>query len=386
MKIKIAAILTALVLLTGACKYFKHNTDATTTVVNYPMLDSVSVFNYPVVVNFFPSPEAIVYARKLYLNAIDLFVNKKNGKESLPLFLQSLRIAPQAFPYYNYAEALYACEDYTRADKAYGISRALDETIKADAMMGSARCHAIMGDTSQMLSCLVDALAGYQHETEAITGDKAFEKYKDLEGFKILLVKYTQTDVDQVQALFALFIKNFHTAAFPYSIPPDSVAVHSGRQIDFRYADFVPGMKDGAFSRSVERDYQYMTALSVPGDFKTFVYRSVDFNGDTLYPVHQYIMTISQDDTVIASQEIACACTPLTIKTATVDSSGFIEVKEIMQTWKDDPRENGYTNNEVTKQEVKATTFYQIGTDGKITETKARPASGPAQADNTAKQ
>jgi hypothetical protein len=163
------------------------------------------------------------------------------------------------------------------------------------------------------------------------------------------------------------------------------VAVHTGRQIDFRYADFVDGMKDGQFSRAVERDYQYMAMLPISEDFRTFTYRAVDFNGDTLYPVHHYVMTVDQHDSVIASQEIACSCTPLTIKTATVDSTGLIEVKEIMQTWKEDPREKGYSGNEVVKQEVKATSFYQIAADGKINALKERPVGGPAEADNAVK-
>ena len=366
MKIRIATILTGLLLLIGACKYFKHNTDASTTVLNYPMMDSTDIFIPGKVNNFFPSADAIVYARKVYLNAIDLFVNKKDAKGSLPLFLQSLRIAPQAFPYFKYAQALYADGQYKVSREAYYQSARMDNSNTADAHLGAARCLSMLNDTADALWNLEMALKEYPFDQKTIKEDKAFEKFIDMERFNIILAKYSGSDDDRENLLFNLFAKNFPLASLPYSILPDSVSRHDGKMIDFRYADYIDGMADGQYSRSVQKEYQYMASLDLSPDFRTLIYRTVDYNGDTIYPVHYFVMTVDGNDSTIAQQEIACACTPLTIKTAMIDSDHVIEVKEIMQTWKEDPIYKGYAGNEVVKQEVKNTTYYKIWMDGQI--------------------
>ena len=66
MKIKTAALIASLFLLIGSCKYFKHN-DPDEATVNYPMLDSSSVFNQEAPSKFHPSPQAVTYAGKLYM-------------------------------------------------------------------------------------------------------------------------------------------------------------------------------------------------------------------------------------------------------------------------------------------------------------------------------
>lgn len=379
MKNKIAAACLMFILLVGACTYFQHK-KPDNIVVNYPMLDSAKLFSSWEVNNFPLSPDAVVYARKLYMNAIDLFVNKKDVKASLPLFLQSLRIAPQAFCYFKYADALFADGQYELASHAYAMSSALDNTMRADGGLGESRCDAMKGDSSNAIRELENAMEIYPFDTKQIENDKAFDKIRGMEQFKIILTKYNVSDDNRAQVLFGMFQKNFEKATLPYSIPPDSVTNHNGRQIDFRYADFIKDMTDGAFSRTTERDYQYMASLDLSPNFKTFVYRTVDFNGDTIYPVHQFLMTLNDDDSMIARQEIACACSPLTIKSAVIDSDNVVEVKEIVQTWKEDPLYKGYAGNEVVKQEVKGVTLYHVNADGRIEQIKERAPKTDTQA------
>jgi hypothetical protein len=246
--------------------------------------------------------------------------------------------------------------------------------MRADGLLGRSRCYAMQNDTASGLSSLEQALNEYPYDTKVIAEDKAFEKLKDIEQFKIIITKYNSSDDNRTHVLFTLFEKNFGKASLPYSIPPDSVGIHTGKMIDFRYADFIAGMSDGQFSRTVEKVYQYTAALDLSSDYKTFIYRTLDYNGDSIFPAHQYIMTVDKDDKMIGQQEIACACSPLTIKTAVIDSDAVVEVKEIAQTWKEDPIYKGYAGNEVIKQEVKSVKLYQVMPDGKIEAIRQRPA------------
>ena len=387
MKIKLIAIF-LLALSLGGCKYFSHKAAPLETAVNFPMLDSADIFIGNVVDNFSVSPDAVVYARKVYLNAIDMFVNKKDAKGSLPLFLQSIRISPEHFTYFKYAEALYADANYDMAEKAYQYLKYRDETMKADASLGMARCAGMTSDTSSTLMYLEEALQAYPYDVKELAKDKAFEKVKDHEVFKLLMTKYDSDEEHRTVALLKLFAKKFHKAGLPYSIPPDSLGKHTGKEIDFRYAAFIEGMTDGQFSREVQKEYQYMAELDLSPVYHTFIYRTVNYNGDTIFPVHQFLLTVDSTGTTRGMQEIACSCSPLTIKTAEIDSNGVVEIKEIAQTWKEDPIYKGYAGNEIVKQEVKDVKYYMVMENGIIHALAQKPdlshaSKGTAQSSDT---
>ncbi len=364
MKIKIALVVFLLSLMAGSCGYFRHKKAASDT-TDFPMLDSALIMKYDTVKVFFPSTDAIYYARKLYNDAVETLDKKKDAPASLPLFLRSLRIAPEQYKYLRYADALYASGDYATSSCVYFYFNSLDEENNSQALLGFAKSEA-MKHNDYALEYLSHALAKYPFDVDEIKEDKAFERFHDKEEFKILMAKYKTDDASRKKALMAVFEKNFTLGTLPFSIPQYKLFKHDGRHIDIRFADFISDLSEMEMGEETSSEFQYYARLNLSQDYKTFIYTKVHYQRDTLYPVHFFLMTVDLDDSLIAQQEIACGCSPFTLKSAMIDTAGVIEVKETEQTWKEDPLYKGYANNSIVKQELKSVTYYQVGEDGSI--------------------
>ncbi len=366
-KLLFAALVLSLSL--SACKYFNRTPSDYSENTNYPMLDSADVFKYGTVRDFKPEPPASNYARRLFLNAIDIFINNKNAVGSLPVFLQSIRIDPQADSYLRYGDALFQAGQIAVATEAYNLSSMLGEGSTPEAHYGLAKCYAIKGDTDRIFYALETALMNFPFERTTIDNEKAFDAFRNHAEFSLLLAKYVEDETKRLPRLLALFEANFPKAALPYSIEPDSLNMAaSGKSIDYRFSDLIEDLAEGEFDRDVSKDFQYVASFDVSPSFKTLLYRSVDVISETMNPVHYYLATINNDGELLFQQEVACFCSPLTLKTFTIDAQGKLEVKEILQTWKEDPIYKGYAGNEVVKQEVKEVKQYTITNTGEIAE------------------
>lgn len=337
----------------------------------YPMLDSASILVSDSVERWHPSGDAIVYARKVYLNAVDLWANKKDVKGSLPLFVRALRIAPEPVIYLHYAEALLQDTQYAQAAAAASFVYQ-DSTLSADAAMVSARSGIHLGYT-EYYDDLAFALSSGKFDVREVLDYPDFQVVRDREDFRILLTKYDFTNEQRRHALMGIFRKNFPKYDLPYAIGSDSLRSRSLSQIDFLFDDIIPelGGLTAKFSRMTEQTYQYVAMLPDRPGFYTFVYRSVNEIPTTqeealLPPMSYYLMTVDTLGKSIDKIDFACSCTPLTIATATIDTTGLIAVQSIRQTYKYNPTDSGYENNEVIKQEPKEIKYYRINSQGKI--------------------
>lgn len=336
--------------------------------VNYEMLDSASVYDYNILTKYVATTEAFAYAKKLYLNGVDEAFNKKNPEASLPLFLQSLRLQPDPYTYLRYGDALYEVDSYDLALETYNIVGYFNNSeIDAEARFGRARCYAMQGENERALNTLESALSAFPFEKEKVEEEKAFENLKQLEGYKIIMAAFDNDEL-RLKKLLAIFSSNFPAATLPFNIGPDSLTINNGNTIDYRYTPLVAALNDGDFGREVSREFQYVAAVKLSPDYSSFIYRAVDYVADTMNPITYTLINIDTTGKILGEQEIACFCSPLTIKTLSIAADGLIEVKEIMQTWKEDPIYKGYEGNQIEKQEVKAVTHYKANGAGEIEE------------------
>jgi len=366
-----------LAVITGlaACKFFQNSKTSEQEEANFEMIDSADVFEYSVVRDFKPTLLAQTHARKLYFKAVEQCVNKKDARGSLSVFLQSLRIAPNHETYMKYGDALFAVDSFESARLSYIQASYLDKQLEGPASYGIARCFAMMGNTQSAIYNLESALELFPYEIEQLDKDAAFDAIRDLDVFKILIVKHVGNDEQRKVKLLNLFASNFPEVSAPFEIVDDSLlSAGGGNSIDYRYADFIPALEEAEFSREVGKDFQFIAQLSLQPDFKTLLYRAVDILGDTMNPVFYHAINIDSSGVVLDDMEIACFCSPLTLKKAVVSASGDIEIREVVQTWKDDPIYNGYAGNEVLKQEVKSVISFQITPNGKFAKNEGKNA------------
>lgn len=376
MNIRIIAFALAIGLFASACGLFGHKPSGA---ADYPMIDSADIIKTTVIDTFRPSEKAIAFAVKEYFDAVQMLDSKKDAEASLPWFLNSIRIAPEPYKYQKYADALYATGRYKEASEIYQFCTERGPGNEGEARMGLARCMGMMGN-DQVMWLLQGALQDFPFDVREIETDKAFEKIKDSEEFKVLMAKYILDDKGRKKALMAMFEKNFPKTALPYSIVQDSLyKFNEKQQLDGSYMIFIPDLVAANYPDEGYKSFEGMAKLDISPAFSTYIFRSLSYQGDTLRPVHHFLITIDQNDTMIAQQEIACGCTPLTIKTATIDSSGLIEVKEYARTWKNDPVYHGYKDNAITGQELKSTTYFEIDTSGHINAIKEKPVAADSK-------
>jgi hypothetical protein len=354
----VVIILSALV----ACKFAQHN-KAVTTEVNYPMLDTTAVFDSAKVAAWRPTPAAKEYARKLFLNGIDLYVNQHKTEESLPYFYKSARIAPDAYTYLKLGEVAYRCGRFDLTD-ALTIAKH-DPNTKPFAEMWEAKVSfSMMFDD---LSPLEQALKDYPWDMKAVAEDTDFANISDRTEFKLLMAKYSTTPDKRQMTIFRMFESNFPKGSLPYEIIADSLDVKGGNNIDFMYADIIPALKDGSgeFTRGVSKSYEFVAEVPVPGPFHTFVYRALSFY-EPMNPVKYYTATVDTMGNNIDALETGCFCSPQKIQTLQIDSAGNITLQTYKQEWKYDPLDSGYEHNSVTKRESLEVTRFAIQKDGKI--------------------
>lgn len=363
-------IVTAILLLfIVSCNFFKSGNSSVNQLPHYSMLDSALIFDYSAASSFEVTPEASAHARRIFLNAIDVFINNKNPEGSLPLFLESIRTEPASDSYLRFGDALLACKYYSDARKAYKMSASLTDNPAPDANLGVAKCMSLMGDTSMAISYLEMAFESFPFDKATIENDPAFSSLNSMPEFKLLIARYLEDEDARLPKLLALFARNFPEAELPFTIQPDSLMSYTWHSsIDYRFADLIPDLSEGEFDRDVSKDFQYYAALKLSEGYKTLIYSSVDMLSDTMNPVHIYMANINNDGELLFQQEIACFCSPLTLKSVEIGTDGKITIREIAQTWKVDPLYKGYSGNEVVKQEVQETKVYSITNTGELVE------------------
>ncbi len=381
MKATLLALLAAAALLAG-CKY-TQTAKATPTAppidlsAGYPMLDSADIYDMGSIEAWRPTGDAIVYARKVYLNAVDRYANQKDTRSSLPLFLRALRIAPEPVMYLRYGEALLQDTQYELAFSTAMMAQR-DSTLAPDADMLAARSAAHL-DAQEYAMFLAMALQSGKFDIREVAAYSDFDSLRDQDDFKVMLARYDYSNEQRRQALMTLFGRSFPRQGLPFAIEADSLRTESYRYIDYMFDDIIPelGGMDSKFSRGTEQSFQYVAELPGGAGFSTFVYRSVNYvltSEEDREPYHYFLMTVDTTGQRIDQIELACACSNLRIATATIDTTGLIAVRSIRQTYRYNPVDSGYEHNEVVKQEPTGITYYRITAGGKI-EQQDKPAT-----------
>lgn len=356
------------------------------TVQSFAMLDSASVYDTDSIRNFEPTSDAVVEAKKLYLKGIDVAVNNSKPAESLTYFLKSLRIAPDQYTYLAYADALFESESYELAKQTYTVAMYAYNGAEIDgpAEYGSAKCEAMQGNIEDAINDLRNALSTFPFSKETVEEERAFDNLRETEQYKLAMAEVFSNEQELKQRLLTIFDAGFAKYNLPYSIGVDSLPVSEGQSIDYRYASLVEELGEGEFSRDVSRDFQYVASLPLSPNYKSYVYRAVDMISENYNPVEYTLVNIDTLGNILSQQVIACSCSPLTLKAVTIAADGVIEVKEIAQTWKEDPLYKGYEGNQVEKQEVKGVTYYKAEANGEIVELEQRDASSTADNNTSA--
>lgn len=306
-------------------------------------------------------------ARKYFLRALDLLVNKNRANESIKLFKEAIMYFPDDKTYFFLAEAYINISAPDNALQANSLSMLLGYDSYHDIIFNEALIYAINKDTSNCISTLDEAIYSGFLNKDKIVKEKKFDFIREDSRYISLIVN-TFNDDDKLRALlFKRFMNSMPDIDLPYALLIDSVANRDYEHyINYDYAVFVPGMEDGRFSRDVTNEYLYAGKLKLENNHFALIYKSVLAIADTLNPVKTFVITYDSVGTVIDNEMIGCFCSPTTSQSFIISQENSIEVTEYTYKWKLDPLEKGYAGNQIESFEMANPAKIKLQQDGVI--------------------
>ncbi|MCE3228370.1 MAG: hypothetical protein K0S32_2921 [Bacteroidetes bacterium] len=316
-------------------------------------------------------------SRKLFMNGLDLLVNKNNAKASVEFFKEAIYYYPDEKSYSHLFDAYLRNNELALADST---NASLVGRIEySETSFNSALISAAKQDEGMVISNLESAIMEGFAFKDRVVNEKLFEFMKDNQSFQSLLISNFGDDKLIRMKLYTAFLKSFPDLELPFEVTNDSVrSFNYDKYINYDFAMFVPGMENGRFSRDVSNEYIYV------GKFKTergmaLVYKSMEMMGDTLNPIATNVVIYDSVGTIVSNETIACYCSPLESKACMINKDHSIDVKVYTTKWEMDPLEKGYAGNKIVGVEEKEKLKFVVNKENKLEEVSKKEAVASSQ-------
>lgn len=314
-------------------------------------------------------------SRKLFLQGLDLLVNKNKPTESIEFFKESILYYPDEKNYLHLFKAYIYAYDTTNATT-------LSQFIETQAPKwgleyyeidyNNALLAAAKKDAKLCVITLMDAMMNGFVFKERITEEPLFKFMENDLNFQAFVASNFGSDEKLTKLLLKSFINYYPDLELPFT---DSVQVFNyDRYIDYNYATLIPGMNDGRFSRDVTNEYMYVGKTKLDNGY-AFVYKSYMAIADTLNPVKTFIVTYDTSGTMVANEMIGCFCSPTESKDFTINKDLSITMIDYQTNWETDPIEKGYAGNKIKSVEAVGKNILLIQNNGALKPKEAEVAS-----------
>ena len=226
-------------------------------------------------------------SKKKFLEAIDLYKNKKDTSQSIPVFKASLFIHPSEKTYFELASALADNKNYDEALKAFTVAEQMDYSPLANIMYKKSVVYASMPNTqfcndgwtkvndSIALRFMQIALQMGYSKPKDFLNDKTFDSIRinyDW-NFKAAYQNAMSGNKDPEKLAWENYKNEFKQITLPLTI---NVAWTNQQKLEnaigYDYEKFVPEMRNGKFSREVENEYFYVGNIKDDSAFTALVY------------------------------------------------------------------------------------------------------------------
>lgn len=306
-------------------------------------------------------------SRKLFMQGLDLLVNKNNPAASIEFFKESILYYPDEKNYMYLFKAYVNTSDVNNAESVNQILEKLIEDWKIDYFELSynrALISAVDKDTNACIGNLSEAvMEGFMFK-DRITNEKLFSFMSDYLPFQSFVASNFGSDEKLNRLLFKAFLKVYPDLNLPYAINYDSVGYFDyDKYIDYNFAVLIPGMNDDRFSRDVTNEYMYVGKTKLEGGY-AFIYKSYMTIADTLNPVKTYVVTYDTAGKMIENELIGCFCSPSESKAFVINKDLSITIIDYKTNWQFDPLEKGYAGNSITSTDEEKKTLITIDKSG----------------------
>ncbi|WP_440132646.1 tetratricopeptide repeat protein [Chitinophaga sancti] len=306
-------------------------------------------------------------ADKLFLQAIDVFRNKKDPSQAVALFKKSILAQPQARAYYEMGNALGDQGKLQEGLQAYDIADILDYKPLNKLLYNKACLYARSGELAKAKQYLISAIEFGYGNLKNLQKDKDLDKLREDAPYNfndlIMTAMSGSSDPDKLQ--WAVFSHEFTQVKFPLLLDM-KYADHmtEDKIISYDNERYVPEMRDYSFSRDVGGEYYRVGLVRANDSNRTLIYGVVDEMGGNILPVY-YIASFNNkgtliDKLLIGGQKILKD----PYKVATITANYDIEISNFELTYSKDPNEEGYEDNPIRSQKPLGKDHYAIREDG----------------------
>jgi len=331
-------------------------------------------------------------SRKLFLEGIDLYRNKKQAVKAIELFKSSIFTFPDAKTYYELGNALIDAGlgslEYLDAIKAFEVAEHLKFQPLSMIQYNTACAYYKLSEhkgvnekdranyQSRAIYALKDAFENGFSDTLMLNKDERINSIMQADNYKIMLTEVKPNAFNANTTLFNAFVNSFSLKTESFEITPERVQMKGYDQsINYTFAKFIPEMENVSFGRDVSHDFFYVARVAEKPKYVAVLYSSINFYGEEMQPVSTQLATYSPEGELISSRLFSCSCSADKIKTGKIEN-GTVTVSDYNRIWKHPIDQVSFRENEVEKVEMVATTTFNIDENGVINEgTSFKPNS-----------
>lgn len=339
-------------------------------------LDEKDIYSMEIVQPFTEAvPDSVrEESRKIFLNAIDVYRNKKSPDKAIAEFKKAIVMCPDAKSYYELGNALMDIKNYSEAISSYHMAEKMDYNPISKVLYNLACAYSLSENGDEALKYVRLCIENGYSNTKHLLSDEDLAFARKLPDFNSVYEDAMSGISSSESALFDLYAMSFEQASFPLTSTPDETqSIRLVNSIAYDYEPFVPQMVNPNFSREVGDEFYYLAKIAETDHFTALLYAGVQVMYEQP-PVYHILATYDKDGKVIDKLEIGgyhYYDDPIRAYTITEDLA--IEVKEYETVFEKDVKEYGYENNPISASQVLNTRKFKITDKGVIKQTSGDP-------------
>lgn len=313
-------------------------------------------------------------SKKIFLNAIDLYRNKKNPEGAIVEFKKSLILFPDAKSYYELGNALLDTKNYAEAISSYHMAEQMDFNPLANVLYNLACAYSMSENGPEALKYIQLAIENGYGNKKHMLSDSDLEFARNLSDFTKVYESAMSGASSPESAMFDLYVSGFPQSNFPVVMTAlQTQKVKFKNSIAYDFESFIAEMVNPNFSREVGDEFYYLALLKETENFTALIYAGKQ----VMYqqpPVYHIVATYNKNGKLIDKLEIGGYHyyeDPMKAYKITEDLK--IEMNEFEVVFEKDVDEFGYEKNPMTVNELLTSRKFLIDANGKIKQTDGDP-------------
>jgi hypothetical protein len=317
-------------------------------------------------------PDSVkIKAKNVFLNAIDIYRNRKQAQKSIDTFKLALSIYPDAKTYYELGNAFLDVKDYEQAIKTYHMAEKMNYNPLSNVLYNLACAYSLKQDIENSLKYIQLAIEnGYNNNAHILT-DSDLENARKDNRFNEVYQSAMSGAKDPVAALFDLFVSGFPQASFPYAFKVNQTTqIDFNKSIAYDFEPFVTEMVKPGFSREVGDEFYYLVKINETDTYVSVIYAGAMVMWGDRPPVYQIFATYGKNGKLIDKTQIGGQGYQEPginfAKAFEFKNASNFEVSEYDLQFENNTDEYGYENNRIIGSTWLNTKHYKVTETGKI--------------------